>query len=222
MSHPVLDTDFARHRMVDTQIRPMLVNDPRIIHAMREIPRERFLPPELAAGAYMDRSIPLGAGRVLGEPRVVARLVQSLVPRRGERALVVGAGTGYAAALLDRLGVAVVALEQDERLIAIGRDACGATALGVQYRQGPLSAGWDEGAPYDMILIDGGVRAIPPALAAQLKPQGRLACVLWAEKRVPAAVLAEASVGGVLRERVQFDANLPLLPELAPALAFSL
>jgi protein-L-isoaspartate(D-aspartate) O-methyltransferase len=221
MNHPVLDIDFARHRMVDTQLRPVQVNDQRVLHAMLELPRERFLPAEAAGSAYMDRSIPLSGGRVLTEPRVIARLIQSLVPLRGEKALVIGAGTGYAAAILERIGLAVVALEQQESLAAIGQAACAEFAPRVLYRHGPLAEGWASDGPYDVILIDGAVRSIPQALPAQLSPKGRVACVLKADARVPAAVLAEPSVGGRLRERFQFDAAVPLLPELAPPPGFS-
>lgn len=214
------DREFARRRMVDTQIRPVKVNDPRIIKAMRELPRERFVPPDRADIAYMDQDVPLGGGRVLTEPRVIARLLQVLVPHHGERALVVGAGTGYAACLLQSMDLDVVALEQNEALAAIGRRLVAEFAPAVRYRDGTLSAGCSDAAPYDLILIDGAVRQIPAALAAQLAPAGRIAGVLALPGRVATAFLAEASAAG-LRPRPQFDAATPLLPELAPAPRFS-
>ncbi|MGI4745295.1 MAG: protein-L-isoaspartate O-methyltransferase family protein [Janthinobacterium lividum] len=220
----VPDTEFARHRMVDTQIRPVKVNDPRILKIMRDLPRERFVPAVRAPIAYTDQNISLGDGRVLTEPRVIARLVQSLVPRRGERALVVGAGTGYAACLLEALGLDVVALEQNLNLAALGRVLVAELAPAVRYQVGQLSDGCAEYGPYDLILIDGAVREIPGALAAQLAPGGRMCGVLALQGRVATAFLAEASpAGGIatLKARPQFDAATPLLPELAPVPAFS-
>ena len=105
--------DFAdaRNRMVDSQVRPNKVTDPRVLSAMRELPRERFLPARLRPRAYVDEDVPLGGGRVLMEPLVIARLVQLAAPSAGERALVVGAGVGYGSAVLARCGVRVTALE---------------------------------------------------------------------------------------------------------------
>src|SRR5690348_11413326 len=92
MDSLAFDYAQARNCMVDSQIRPNRVTDPRILSAMREIPRERFLPPRLRAFAYIDEDVPLGNGRVLMEPLVIARLVQLVAPQPGERALVVAAG----------------------------------------------------------------------------------------------------------------------------------
>ena len=102
----------ARNNMVDSQVRPNKVTDPRIVAAMRQLPRERFLPPALAALAYADEDVPLGEGRVLIEPMVIARLVQLTAIAAGERALVVAAGTGYGAAVLAACGARVTALEE--------------------------------------------------------------------------------------------------------------
>ncbi len=219
------DRAFARRRMVDTQIRPVQVSDPRILEAMRQLPRERFVPADRADSAYMDQDVPLGGGRVLTEPRVIARLLQILVPLRGERALVVGAGTGYAACLMQALGTHVVALEQNHALAATGRALVAELAPAVEYREGPLAEGHAAGGPYHLILIDGAVREVPPALAAQLAPGGRIAGVLALPGRVHTAFLAEAlpaeASAAPLRPRAQFDAATPLLPELTPPPAFS-
>ena len=211
---------IARNRMVDSQIRPVQVSDPRVIQAMRDLPRERFVPVESAGLAYADRPIKLGCGRVLMEPMIIGRLLQAAAPRRGEKALVVGAGTGYSAALLAMLGLDVVALEQDSDLAAKASRICAGLGLSVRFELGPLAEGWAAGAPYAFILIDGAVRALPASLSAQLAPEGRLGAVLWPEGRVGTAILAEASTHG-LRARPQFDAATPLIPELAPAPRFS-
>ena len=215
-----LDQVQARNRMVDTQVRPLQVNDPRIIKAMREVPRERFVPDERTAIAYADRGVPLSPGRVLMEPRIIARLLQAAVPRTGERALVVAAGTGYSSVLLASLGLSVVALEQDPDLAERGAALCRDLAPTVRFVTGSLSDGWPDRAPYDLILIDGAVRTLPDGLSAQLAAGGRLATVLWPLNKVGSGVLAEHSTHG-LRARQQFDASTPLIPELVAAPRFS-
>ena len=108
--------------MVDGQLRPNKVRDPRLIEVLRRLPRERFVPAPLRQFAYIDADLKLAAGRVMIKPLVIARLIQLAAPRPGETALVVGSGTGYAAAILAELGVQVTALEEDESLIAFARE----------------------------------------------------------------------------------------------------
>jgi protein-L-isoaspartate(D-aspartate) O-methyltransferase len=220
--------------MVDGQIRPNRVRDPRILNAMRTLPRERFLPPHLAHLAYVDEDVPLGRGRVLMEPLVIARLVKLCAPQPGERGLVVGSGTGYGAALLAACGVDVVALEDDPELRAIAAEAWQhvPTEEGgrITAADGPLPAGWAQGGPYDMILIEGAVREIPPAIVSQLKPSPpdmnrvnkggpRLVTVVSYPGTGRQAVLAEPSVGG-LRCQSEFDCGTPFLPALLPKPGF--
>ncbi len=210
----------ARKRMVDSQIRPNKVTDPRILAAMRFLPRERFLPTGLNALAYSDSDVPLGNGRYLMEPMVLARLLQMAEPREGERALVVAAGTGYGAAVLSQCGPRVTAVEEDPVLLALAREALGAEAPSVDIMTGKLAAGWLAGAPYDVILIEGAIREIPTAIAAQLKTGGgRLVTVLIGPGRTNHAVLAEATPFG-LRAQPVFDCGTPALPSLLPAPEF--
>jgi protein-L-isoaspartate(D-aspartate) O-methyltransferase len=218
---PPPDLDAARRHMVDSQIRPNRVSDGRVIAAMRRLPRERFLPAALADRAYIDEDVPLGQGRVLIEPLVIARMVQLARPIAGERALVVGAGTGYGAALLDACGLHVTALEQDEALLAIARPALAAFARDVTVVQGPLAAGVTDGGAWDIVLIEGAVPVIPPAIAAQVRrPGGRLVTVLSPGGVAPGQiVLAEPSVAG-LRAQPAFDASTALLPPLVRAPGF--
>ena len=215
-----LDFEAARNCMVDSQVRPNKVTDPRILSAMRRIPRERFVPPKLAALAYIDEDVPLGRGRALMEPMVIARLVQLAAPRAGERVLVVAAGTGYGAALIASCGAQVIALEEDEELLAIARDALAAIASSVTLVSGPLAAGWPSAAPYDVILIEGAVRDIPEAIGAQLRPgAGRLVTVRTGHGSTGKGVLAEATEAG-LRAQPVFDCATPLIPSLLPAPGF--
>jgi protein-L-isoaspartate(D-aspartate) O-methyltransferase len=210
-----------RNRMVDSQIRPNKVTDPRILAAMRTLPRERFLPPELASVAYADLGVKLGNGRVLLEPMLTARLLQLIAPVEGERALVVAAGVGYAAAVLASCGVRVIALEDDAALLALARGALSTVAPGVTLVSGPLAAGWPAEAPYDIILIEGAVAAPPPAVVAQLRQgNGRLVTVIRNGAGPCQAVRGEASQAG-LQLRPEFDCATPPIPGLQPAPAFA-
>jgi len=219
MPTSTIDFSQARTCMVDSQVRPNKVTDPRIIAAMRSLPRERFVPPQLAALAYSDADVPLGNGRALVEPMVIARLVQLAAVRGGERVLVVGAGTGYGAALLAACGGNVTALEEDASLIALARGALAGVA-GVTLVAGPLADGFAAGAPYDIVFIEGAVEEIPPAPAAQLRsPAGRLVAVRALVGRVGQAVLGEVLPGG-LSLRPAFDCAAPMLPTLRRAPGF--
>lgn len=211
----------ARSRMVDSQLRPNKVTDPRITGAMRRLPRERFLPPNLRHLAYVDEDVPLGNGRVLMEPMVIARLIQLAAPMAGERALVVAAGVGYGAAVLSACGPRVTALEEEPRLVELARGALSAIAPEINVVAGPLAAGLASEAPYDVILIEGAVYSIPEAVGKQLRVNsGRLVTVLRSSGgRVSSAVLAESSAMG-LRARPMFDCATPDLPSLRPAPVF--
>ncbi len=223
MVPPEVSSDLfarARSHMVDSQVRPNRVSDARILDAMRRLPRERFLPPNLATLAYVDDDVPLGNGRVLIEPMIIARMVQLAAATSGERALVVAAGPGYGAALLSACGARVTALEEDPALLGIARSALTATAPEVTIVSGPLGVGWPSGAPYDVILIEGAVASIPPALAQQLQHDGgRLVAVLRGDSGVGQAVLAEPTPVG-LRAQPMFDCATPLIPSLLPAPSF--
>jgi protein-L-isoaspartate(D-aspartate) O-methyltransferase len=216
----------ARNRMVDSQVRPNKVSDPRILDAMRHLPRERFLPDALLVLAYADQNVPLGSGRVLLQPLALARLVQAAVPAPGEKVLVVAAGTGYSAALFAALGCDVTALEEPGTLLDQAKTALAATAPAVRLVGGSLSAGWPAGAPYDIILIDGAVPEVPRTVTNQLNQQtGRLLTVVAPNtgtggvQRTGLAVQAEPTSAGVSL-RTLFDFLCPILPGFAAAPAF--
>jgi protein-L-isoaspartate(D-aspartate) O-methyltransferase len=210
-----------RSRMVDSQVRPNRVTDPRILTAMRTLPRERFLPPALAALAYSDEDVPLGQGRVLLAPMETAKLLQLLAPMAGERVLVVASGVGYGAAVLAACGARVTALEDDPALLALARSALAAFAPGVTQVVGPLGAGWAADGPYDAVLIEGTVTAPPAAMVAQLKQEtGRLVTVLRAGGGLGQAVLGEVTSAG-LQMRPAFDCATPPIPSLIPKPEFT-
>lgn len=212
-----VDYALARNLMVDGQLRPTRVNDRRILDAMRTLPREAYLPTHLGNLAYIDEDVPLGEGRHLLKPLVLARLIQLARPRAGEAALVVGAGCGYGAAILAACGVHVTALDDSAGLLDLARRHANSLITLVQ---GPLADGWAADAPYDLVLIEGGVREIPKAIGRQVSANGRLVTVLCPAGGQGVAVLAEPSTGG-LRAQPEFDATAPLLPSLLPAPSFT-
>ena len=214
-------TDFAaaRRHMVDGQVRTADVTDHRIISAMLEVPRERFLPPQSTGLAYLDLGLPLGGTRCLLKPVVLARLIQAAELESTDRVLVVGCSTGYAAAVVARIAGEVVALEQDDTL-APAAQATLAAYPNVTVAKGALVEGWARNAPYDAILIDGAVELLPDAFRKQLKDGGRLVCVLGGRPQ-PSAMLYRRS-GEELGGRAIFDAAAALLPGFAktPVFAF--
>jgi protein-L-isoaspartate(D-aspartate) O-methyltransferase len=153
------------------------------------------------------------------KPLVLARLVQLAAPRPGEAVLIVGAGSGYGAAVVAACGAQVTALEEDPALLELATASLRGVA-GVTLVHGPLAEGWPAGAPYDLVLIEGSVRAVPERIGRQVAQNGRLVAVLAPEAGRSAAVLAEPSIGG-LAVRPMFDAVAPKLPSLWPAPSFS-
>lgn len=219
MDQTVVAYETARNLMVDGQVRPNRVSDPRILDAMRTLRRERFVPPHLAPLAYSDADVPLGNGRAMVEPMVIARLAQLARPRAGEKVLVVGAGTGYGAALFACCGAQVTALEEDAALLALARTAL-LDIKGVTLVAGPIAEGWKAAAPYDLIVIEGTAGDVPPAIAAQLRPgTGRIVAVLAAPGRPGQAVLGETTPAGLILQPA-FDCTAPVLPALRHAPGF--
>jgi protein-L-isoaspartate(D-aspartate) O-methyltransferase len=171
-----LNFEHMRRAMVASQLRTSAVSDARVISAMGLVPREQFVPRENAALAYIDRAIPLSGARALNPPMTTGRMLTEAHPQPGDKALVVGGATGYAAALLAELVGSVVSLEDDAALIAIARNAPASPRVSAV--EGPLAAGWKKKAPYDLILIDGAVELVPQAIIDQLADGGRLATAI--------------------------------------------
>jgi protein-L-isoaspartate(D-aspartate) O-methyltransferase len=169
---PIPDYAAARASMVDTQLRPEGVNFSPVVEAMAAVAREEFVAPEARPLAYIDRTVPMGAGRLMNGPVVLGKLLTEMTPLSGERALVVGCGTGYSATVLRAMGLNVIGLESSPELASRAR------ANGVDVVEGPLEDGWEKGAPYDVILIDGAIEHIPDTIVAQLTGHGRLGAAL--------------------------------------------
>lgn len=215
------DFDEARRLMVLGQVTPNGVTDPLLIQAMGQVPRERFVPPAMMVRAYADESTPVAPGRALLQPMVLARMLQAVLPQPGERALVLGAGPGYGAAVLAAMGLVVTAVEEDEALAAMAARAFAHALPGNRpelHRADPAQ-GWPAGAPYRLILVEGAVERVPEGLWAQLAEGGRAALV-----RAMPGMKGRASVfrkaGGAVSEVPVFDAAAPLLPAFAAPAGF--
>ena len=161
-----------RQTMVDSQLKTVGVTDAAVLAAFAQIPREAFLPPALAALAQADAAHEVAPARFLLAPLALALLLQHAAVQAGQRVLVVGSASGYSAAVLSHMGATVTALESDPALVAMAQVA------GVPTVCGPLAHGWAAAAPYDLILFEGAIDAVPPAIAKQLAPAGRIAAVL--------------------------------------------
>jgi protein-L-isoaspartate(D-aspartate) O-methyltransferase len=215
-----MDFALARRMMVDGQVRTRDVFDTNLLAAMAEIPRERFVPPEQAALAYVDRNVPLTpqGSRCLLQPMVLSHLLQAADIAEHEHVLDVGCATGYTAAIVARLAGTVVALEEDRMLAATARRVLGELAPAVKIVEGPLQAGWPELGPYDVIVLEGATEVIPPALFGQLKDGGRLVTIDGVRPGAKATVFW--SVKGEVSCRPLIEAAAPLLPGFAKPPAF--
>lgn len=205
-------TDFSARRtmMVDTQVRPSDVTKFPIIDAMLSVKREDFVPSAQREAAYMGENLSLGGGRVLLEPRTLAKMLDALDIGADDLVLDIGAGYGYSAAVIAHMAVAVVALEEDEDMARDAEEGLMAAGMdNVIVHAGPLSAGAAEHGPYDVILVQGGISDIPDAVIDQLKDGGRIACLFMD------GALGEVRIGyrleGRMHWRRSFNAAAPVL-----------
>ena len=203
--------EHMRRAMIASQLRTTGTNDPRVLAAMGEVARERFVPEGRLPLAYADALVPLKPGRDLNPPMALGRLLTQAAPREGEKALLVGAASGYAAAVLAKLVGSVVAVEEDAELAAQARAALADT--GVTLVEGPLTKGSPEGAPYDFILIDGAVEFVPDALIGQLRDGGRLAAAIVEQGVTRLAIGRKAGEGFAMAAFA--DAAAAVLPGFA-------
>ena len=213
----------ARQNMVDGQVRPSDVTDIRILDAMLAVPREAFVPEGKQALAYLDLDLDVSetgaAKRYLIQPAVLAKMLQAAEIKAGDRVLVVGCATGYAAAIVARLASEVTATESDSALAAkaqaiLARNGCGNVAV----RAAAPVDGDSANAPYDVIVLNGATEIVPERLYEQLRDGGRLVGV-FATSRPARATLVTSSHGD-FGHRALFDAAAPLLPGMEPVPAF--
>ena len=169
------DWERLRSRMVDRQLRRRGILDERVLAAMARVPREAFVPAELARFAYDDAALPIGEDQTISQPFIVATMCELLALGGTERVLDVGTGSGYAAAVLDELSESVVSIERIGVLATRARAALDTTGhAGVEVRVGDGSLGAPDRAPFDAISIAAATDHVPPALLEQLEVGGRL------------------------------------------------
>lgn len=168
-----IDFETMRHAMVASQLRTNAVSDARVVAAMARVPREDFLPEGVRRLAYRDTAVPLGHGRSANVPIATGRLLTEAGVLATDKVLLIGAAGGYTAALLGMLAASVVAVESDPALITLARVAL-ANYVNVALIEGALEAGSPDGAPYDLLMIDGAVEHVPETLVTQLRAGGRV------------------------------------------------
>lgn len=213
----------ARYLMVDDQLRPSEITHPALLKAMRLLPRELCVSAHQQIAAYADLSLPLTKGRVFLQPLFTARLLQEATPHEGERALVVGASTGYAAGLLASLGLSVTALESDADLARQGKEFCQKLGFPVTWHEGSLAEGVVSSAPYDLIYCDGAIARIPEFFTRDLAEQGRIVGFLQRQGHLPELFRAQRASDQETGLMFVFlsEARIPLLPGLGPQSQFT-
>jgi protein-L-isoaspartate(D-aspartate) O-methyltransferase len=216
-------SEFASRRvmMVDTQVRPSDVTKFPIIDAMLSVPRETFVPDDKREAAYVGENLTLAPGRVVLEPRTLAKLLDALDIQPTELVLDVGCGLGYSAAVMARLAETVVAVEEDETLAADAQRILSEEGVdNAIVIAGKLVEGSVKCAPYDVITIEGGVEEVPAAILAQLKDGGRIGAIFM-EKSVGTARIGYKSAGQMTWRSV-FNAAAPVIPGFAKPRSFVL
>jgi protein-L-isoaspartate(D-aspartate) O-methyltransferase len=164
-----------RERMVASQIEARGITDPLVLEAMRTVPRESFVPASLVQFAYDDGPLPIGHGQTISQPYIVAVMTQAAALKPGSRALEIGTGSGYGAAVLSRVAAEVYTIERVEELADSARERLARLGYAnVHVRAGDGSLGWSDHAPYDAIVVTAGGPRVPKPLLDQLAVGGRL------------------------------------------------
>ncbi len=211
------DFEAARFNMVESQIRPNKVRDPRVLEAMGAIPREKFVSAIMAGIAYIDEDLEISRGRYLMEPMVFARLLQEANVKETDRVLDIAPATGYSTAVLALMSKEVIAVESDPGLAPIANENLSRMHIkNAELQLGPLGEGWRPRAPYNLILLNGSVEVLPETLFSQLAEGGRLLAVIRQFGPAQAAHKGEAriyeKIRGSVSHRALFDANVKPLP----------
>jgi protein-L-isoaspartate(D-aspartate) O-methyltransferase len=203
------DYTSQRLNMVESQVRTNDVTDVRIQEAMRQVPRERFVPAARQAMAYADAVVEVVPGRFLLDPRTFSKLAQLAQIASSDRILDVGCASGYSTAVLARLGADVVGVEEDAELVRVAAELLPAVGVRARVVQGRLTEGWAQGAPYDVIFVNGAVEEVPDKLLAQLAKYGRLVVILRKGPQGRAHIYVREH--GRVGSRPDFDATVPVL-----------
>lgn len=206
-------SDFASRRtvMVDTQVRPADVTKYPIIEAMLTVPREVYVPGAKREAAYVGENVEIGAGRVMLDPRTLAKMLDALDIQPDELVLDIGCGLGYSTAVVARLAEAVVGVEEDEDLARDAHDLLSAEGVdNAVVVAAPLAAGSPKHGPFDVIMLQGAAETVPQIILDQLKDGGRIGC-LFLEKTLGVCRVGY-KIGGDITWRYAFNAAAPVLP----------
>jgi len=215
--------DFAARRliMVDTQVRPADVTKFPILQAMLRIPRERFVPDAMAEAAYIGENVPIAPGRVALDPRTLAKMLDALAIGPRDLVLDIAPGMGYSSAVIAQLAEAVIALEPDADLASEAEAALAANDIGnVIVENAPAPDGAPRHAPYDVLIIQGGIEAFPSTLDDQVKEGGR-AAALFMDGQLGVVRLGVKRQGAI-RWRDAFNAAAPVLDGFTRERSFAL
>jgi len=206
-----MDIEQARFNMVEQQIRPWDVLDQDILDLLFVVKRETFVPAPLRQLAFADTAIPLGHGAAMLEPKIEARVLQELKLKSTDTVLEIGTGSGYMAALLGARASQVTTVEIEPALAETARqNLVAAGALNVRVEVGDAAQGWATHAPYDVIVVSGGLPVLPQELVAQLRPGGRLIAFIGAEPLMN-CVLVKLNADGTQSQEVLFETVVPTL-----------
>ena len=195
--------DFAarRAKMVERQIAARGIHDQNILQAMHDVPREAFVPTALADQAYEDMPLPIEAGQTISQPYIVGLMIDAARIEAGDTVLEVGAGSGYAAAVISRIAGKVVAIERQHDLVEIARERLQHLGYAnVEIVEGDGTRGWPDEAPYDAILAAASGSHVPEALIAQLSPGGRLIMPVGDPQAVQELIKVTKQDDGILRQ----------------------
>lgn len=204
---------LLREKMVDTFVIGAGITDPRVISAMRKVPRHAFVEKALLHHAYEGKSLPIGFGQTISHPSTVALMSQMLSISGGEKVLEIGTGSGYQAAVLAEMGAKVFTIERIPELARRTQkvlEACGYFSIAVRIGDG--SVGWNEHAPYQRIIITAGAPAIPENLLSQLEENGRMVVPVgkWQDQKL---FLIEKIEGKILINEQNRSQFVPLIGE---------
>jgi protein-L-isoaspartate(D-aspartate) O-methyltransferase len=221
MTTATMDFEQARFNMVEQQIRPWEVLDPEVLDLMMTVRREDFVPEAYRSIAFADLEVPLAAGAKMWAPKVEARILQELALRKTDRVLEIGTGSGFLAALMASKAVEVVSIEIDRALAEQAKkNLARAEFRNVIVETGDGSKGWPGKAPYDVIVVTGGVPSIPAELLAQLKVGGRLAAIVGQSPLMLAQIVTQPAEG-VFSTMNLFETVIDPLKSVKPAPAFA-
>jgi len=206
-----MNIEQARHNMVEQQIRPWDVLDQQVLDLVLRIPREEFVPTEYRSMAFVDMPLPIGHGEVMMEPKLEARMLQTLAVQPGDRVLEVGTGSGYVTALLATLAAEVISIEIEPELLEQARQRLAMHGINnIVLEQGDAAGGWDKAQPYDVIAVTGSLTTLPQGLKENMQVGGRLFAVIG-ESPIMEAVLVTRINANEWREEVLFETWLPPL-----------